>query len=278
MSSPDGRPRTEHHDESMDKIQPAASIPISPELFEQLYLSPQTRAKGNLRKTFGNPTPVALGGFLMCATPASLSLLEWQGAGGFAAAANVGAYMGYGGVLMVLGAIGEWILGNTFPATVFGMFGAFWITFAGAIVPGSGAYATYSTTGVAADGLAEPKFFATFAFFLVSMAILCTIFAIASIRTNIIFFAIFILLLPCRIRIVGCLSASFFAVANGGSNAVELQHAGAGLLFAVCLLGWYLFLALILLSVDFPIVLPVGDLSTTIRGHGDRAKVVKEKV
>lgn len=31
----------------------------------------------------------ALGGFLLCTTPVSMSLLEWQGAGGFGAAANV---------------------------------------------------------------------------------------------------------------------------------------------------------------------------------------------
>jgi hypothetical protein len=42
----------------MEHIQPAMSIPISPELFEQLYLQPQNKVKGELRKTFGNPTPV----------------------------------------------------------------------------------------------------------------------------------------------------------------------------------------------------------------------------
>lgn len=33
-------------------------ISISPELFEKMYLSPQTSVQGNLRKTFGNPTPM----------------------------------------------------------------------------------------------------------------------------------------------------------------------------------------------------------------------------
>jgi hypothetical protein len=32
-------------------------------------------------------------------------------------------------------------------------------------------------------------------------------------------------------------------------------------------LGWYIFTALILLSVDFPFVLPLGDLSTVIKGR-----------
>ena len=52
------------HDSSMDsdtalrKIRTAGSISISPELFEKIYLSPQNTVKGDLRKTFGNPTPV----------------------------------------------------------------------------------------------------------------------------------------------------------------------------------------------------------------------------
>lgn len=65
---------------------------------------------------------------------------------------------------------------------------------------------------------------------------------------------------------VGCLSGSFFAVAKGASNALTVQHVGAGLLFGVTLLGWYIFLALVLQAVDFPFSLPLGDLSTRIPG------------
>ena len=34
---------------------------------------------------------------------------------------------------------------------------------------------------------------------------------------------------------------------------------GAGLAYAVCILGWYLFAVQILVAVDFPINLPVGE-------------------
>ena len=34
------------------------NITLSPEQFEKLYLSPQNQTKGDLRKTFGNPTPL----------------------------------------------------------------------------------------------------------------------------------------------------------------------------------------------------------------------------
>jgi hypothetical protein len=46
------------HGEALHRIRTAGSISISPELFEKIYLSPQNAVKGDLRKTFGNPTPV----------------------------------------------------------------------------------------------------------------------------------------------------------------------------------------------------------------------------
>ena len=43
---------------ALKRIRTAGSISISPELFEKLYLSPENHVKGDLRKTFGNPTPL----------------------------------------------------------------------------------------------------------------------------------------------------------------------------------------------------------------------------
>lgn len=88
------------------------------------------------------------------------------------------------------------LLGNTFPATIFGTFSAFWITFAVTVVPDSGAYSTYSTTGVAADGMGEPQFYSTFAYFFICMAILNSTYLVASVRTNVAFFSIFLMLVP----------------------------------------------------------------------------------
>jgi len=45
-------------DNALSRIRTAGSISISPELFEKLYLSPQNKVAGQLRKTFGNPTPM----------------------------------------------------------------------------------------------------------------------------------------------------------------------------------------------------------------------------
>jgi hypothetical protein len=46
------------HPETLDRIRTAETINMSPELFEKLYLNPPNRVKGDLRLTFGNPTPV----------------------------------------------------------------------------------------------------------------------------------------------------------------------------------------------------------------------------
>jgi len=45
-------------DTALKRIKTTGSLSISPELFEKIYLSPQNRVAGDLRKTFGNPTPL----------------------------------------------------------------------------------------------------------------------------------------------------------------------------------------------------------------------------
>lgn len=44
--------------EALKHFRSAASVQMSPELFEKLYLSPPNKVHGDLRQTFGNPTPM----------------------------------------------------------------------------------------------------------------------------------------------------------------------------------------------------------------------------
>ncbi len=72
-------------------------------------------------------------------------------------------YYFQGGILMTLGALLEWILGNTFSAVVFGTFGTFWLSFAGTLSPSFAAFASYAPAGEpAAAGLETPGFNASF--------------------------------------------------------------------------------------------------------------------
>lgn len=51
----------ESPENALARIRTAGSVSIPPELFEKLYLSPESKVKGDLRKTFGNPTPMYVG-------------------------------------------------------------------------------------------------------------------------------------------------------------------------------------------------------------------------
>ncbi|KAJ9662780.1 hypothetical protein H2198_001229 [Neophaeococcomyces mojaviensis] len=247
-----------------------AGIIMSPAAFEQMFLSSKTEVKGELRQISGNPTAIAVAGFLLCTTPLSMQLLGWHGADQLGLA-TVGAYFWIGGLLLTLGGIGEWIVGNSFLSTIFVTFGGFWFTFGSTLIPSYNTYGAYGADGnnIAANWTKMREFHSTFAFFLVSMVLLSTVYFIASIRTNITFVVILGCLVPC----FSCLSASYFAYGSGNiATGDHLQYIGAGFLFFISLVGWYEFLALVLLSVEFPIVLPLGDLSTRIRSRTERQK------
>ena len=69
-------------DDVLRRIQTAESVFLPRDVFEKLYLSPEKPVAGDLRKQFGNPTPVALIGFLMAATPNACVAMGWRGSGG----------------------------------------------------------------------------------------------------------------------------------------------------------------------------------------------------
>lgn len=77
----------EHHDashyEAIRKTQTAESVIMPRDVFEKLYLNPHQQPRADtLRKTFGNPTPISLIGFLIAATPKACAAMGWRGAGG----------------------------------------------------------------------------------------------------------------------------------------------------------------------------------------------------
>ncbi|RMD44087.1 hypothetical protein DV735_g944, partial [Chaetothyriales sp. CBS 134920] len=255
------------HDEEagLSRLRTAGSLTISPELFEKIYLSPKNQVSNNLRSTLANPTPLALIGFLLALSPLSNILMGWRGAGGLGAA-EVGAYYFFGGLLMTLSAVFEFILGNTFPFVVFGSFGAFWLSWAATLTPYFNAAAAYQPDNPAA-ALVNPVFLASFGYFFLYMGVLCLLYLIVSLRTNVVFVLIFTLIIP----VFGLLTGYVWNAALGKVHESLLEAAGA-LAFVVSLLGWYLLFVQLLASVDFPLNLPVGDLSRVIKGGSERAK------
>lgn len=136
---------------------------------------------------------------------------------------------------MILGSIGEFLIGNTFPFVVFGTFGAFWLAFAATLVPWFNAYGAYVTdpTQAAAAmgnpgnaaGLQQPGFYASFAFFLVFMGLVCLIFLVCSVRTNVVFMVIFLTL----VGAFACLAAAYWNLAlvyENPDNVAAVARAG----------------------------------------------------
>ncbi|KAE8442520.1 hypothetical protein EG329_003301 [Mollisiaceae sp. DMI_Dod_QoI] len=270
------------NDTALKRIRTAGSISISPELFEKIYLSPQNVVKGDLRKTFGNPTPVALLGFLLSLSPLSCDLMGWRGSGGNGAA-GTGTYFFFGGLLMLLGGFLEFILGNTFPFVVFTSFGAFWLSFASTLQPFYYAYGNYAPAGQPESaGLTTVGFTASFGFFLLFMGVLCFIYLICSLRTNVAFVIIFFTLVCAFGLLAGAYWQNANAIGNGDASAARLagrlQIAAGAFAFVTCMAGWWIFFAIMLAALDFPFQIPVGDLSTLIKGASERQKAKEHDV
>ena len=91
------------------------------------------------------------------------------------------------------------------------------------------------------------------AFFLVFMGVLCLVYTICALRTNLILFLILFFLIPA----FGCLAAAFWFIGQGNAAAAApVLLAGGACSFITCMLGWYIFAAILLAAVDFPISLP----------------------
>lgn len=104
---------------------------------------------------------------------------------------------------------------------------------------------------------------------MICMGLLCLVYLICSLRTNLIFFLIFFTLIPA----FGLLAGAFLNVAQGNAaTASKCQEAAGAFAFVTCLLGWYIFLAIMLASVDFPFSLPIVDLSGMIKGASEKQK------
>ncbi|KAE8381709.1 GPR1/FUN34/yaaH family-domain-containing protein [Aspergillus bertholletiae] len=234
------------------------SITLSTEQFEKLYLTPLRHRQPVLTKTLGNPTPLALGGFVVTTTPLSCCLMAWRGAGG-SGIAFTGPIIFLGGTLLVLTSILEFILGNTFPCVVFGTIGGFWFAFGATQLPSFNAAAPYSTsTTNTIEGLHSPEFLNTYAFLFITMAALVTIYMICATRTN----AVYVLIFAALILVFVCLAAAYWRLADGATVVGNRLIVGAGAaLFVASLLGFYLLVVQLFEALGFPFTLPVGDLS-----------------
>ena len=91
------------------------------------------------------------------------------------------------------------------------------------------------------------------AFFQLFMGVLCLIYFICALRTNVVFLVIFLCLIPA----FGCLAGAFWHLAQGNTGIATTLTVAAGALTFVCdLAGWWIFFAIMLASLDLPFQLP----------------------
>ncbi|KAK7204326.1 GPR1/FUN34/yaaH family-domain-containing protein [Myxozyma melibiosi] len=249
------------------RFRAASTVTMTPELFEKLYLSPKTAVAGDLRQRFANPTPLALAGHILCICPLGCNLIGWKGSGG-SGAASTGGYVFVGGLLLFTAGLLEFFLGNTFPFVVFCAFAGFWFSFAATLIPSFNAYGAYAASSEsAASGISTQGFEASFGFYLLFWTVFVMILLVCSLRTNFCFFFLFFTLEFCFI----CLTVGYFRLSEASAvSGSKLVQAGGGFALACGLTGFYIFLSLMLVAVDFPYLLPVGDISHLMVGYQER--------
>lgn len=126
-----------------------------------------------------------------------------------------------GPVLLLLGTIFEWVMGNFFPMMVCGLFCVFWLSFGMLELPTLDLAASYSTSGTnAAEGAASVGYNAAVALYLLVWGFTLFTFFIFTLKTNTIFALIFLF----SSTGVFILSAAYWNVSWGNyTHAMTLQ-------------------------------------------------------
>ena len=123
-----------------------------------------------------------------------------------------------GGLLGILGAIGEFILGNSFSTMVFGIYGSFFLAYGATLQPAYNAYGAFSPDpSNPSAGIMAPPFLAGIGFLGLMMALFSFFAMICSVRTNAVFVFVFVCL---------TFAFSFFAASNwyGADGDLESFH------------------------------------------------------
>ncbi|KAL1798548.1 hypothetical protein ACET3X_002585 [Alternaria dauci] len=258
------------HYDSEEKLryELAKAVTLTPELYERLFLNPKPQVKVNLRSQCGNPTPVGVLGFTIAVTPLACAFMGWQGSGGLSVATGT-VNIFFGGMLLILAGIGEFLLGNTYPMMVFLGYGAHFIAYATTFVPAFNSVGFFNPdgSGAGSPGTSNqtPVFLASYAFYLIVMCILSFIFLIGSLRVNI----VFVLIFAFATTGFGLGAGAFFNLSNGNVVVGTRLATGTGAcFFATGVLGFYFLLAMMIAIMELPVPdLPVCDLSMVIKAR-----------
>lgn len=168
---------------------------------------------------FGNPAPLGLGAFAM--TTFVLSMYNAQAMGIKLPNVVVGMACFYGGAAQFLAGVWEMCVGNTFGATAFCSYGAFWMSYMAINVKLFNIAAGY--------GDDTHQFKQAVAFYLLAWALFTFMMCSLTLKSTLFFFALFF-----------CLAVTFTLLAAGDfTGKVGVSRAGGVVGVVTAFLGWY---------------------------------------
>ncbi len=193
-----------------------------------------TERSGIVAPAVADPAPLGLFGFAL-----TTFVLTSTYAGFFPAAASgvaVAVALFYGGLAQLCAGMWEFRRNNTFGATAFTSYGAFWLSFAAIFIPGTGILA-----GV------TPVLHQALGVYLLGWTIFTGLMFLGTIRLNMALVAVFGLLF---------LTFLFLTIGELGASTGAHQIGGyLGIITAIA--AWYTGLAGVLASIRSPLQLPV---------------------
>ncbi|HEX9037245.1 MAG TPA: acetate uptake transporter [Ktedonobacterales bacterium] len=174
-----------------------------------------------------NPGPLGLSGFAL--TTLILSLINAGIIGGGNVAVVLGLALFYGGIAQFAAAMWEFRTGNTFGATAFGSYGAFWLSLAAIYIPALG------NPKLAADSQG-------IGWYLLGWTIFTGIMTLGTFRVNGALVAVFVaLFITFLLLAIGAF--------NGDAGGKGMTLIGGYLGIVTAILAWYTALAGVLASV-----------------------------
>ncbi|TFK34619.1 Gpr1 family protein [Crucibulum laeve] len=189
----------------------------------------------------GNPGTLGL--FSFASTTLILSLYNLQTRSITHANVVVGMAIFCGGLAQLLAGMWEFPRGNVFGATAFTSYGAFWMSYATILIPGSGVLAAFPTEADA------PELHSALGIYLITWFMVTFFLLIAALRKNIAFITLF-----------AFLAITFILLAAGEFTASAGATKAGGALGAItAMVAYYIGLSELLATEEMPIVrLPLG--------------------
>jgi len=188
-----------------------------------------------------NPAPLGLAGFALTTFVLSVVNANWFASG--VAGIVVALALAYGGLAQLLAGMWEFKAGNTFGATAFTSFGAFWLSYVAILIPG---------TGVAASLVATNQLHQALGIYLIAWGIFTTIMFLGTLRINMGLIVLFALLA----LTFYALGLNELTAAGDPNGAFKIIGGYLGIITAI--VAWYNALAGLLNSGKSAFTLPLG--------------------